>query len=271
MNLTHRERVRAVLSGEKPDRPVADLGGRVSSLNLPAYLALKSHLGYGDELTCETVTLLNTIGRFDERILQHFDIPFRYLYLQPASTFKLEVKADGSYLDEWGVKFVPRGAYRARTGHPLANATLNDLDIFPWPNPKDPGRVEGLATAARRLYEETDFALAAGHISAGVFQDCWNLRGMETFLMDMVINRDFAEALLDRVLAVHIGLWEVFLDAVGEYVDIVGTADDLAGQKNPLISPQMYRDLIKPRHAALNAAIRQRTNAGKIHMRTLCK
>lgn len=261
MNLTHRERVRAVLSGEKPDRPVADLGGRVSSLSTPAYQALKAHLGYGYELNDETVTLLNTIGYFDERVLQHFDIPFRYLYLQPAATFKLEVSADGSYHDEWGVKFVPHGHYRERTGHPLAEATLDDLDTFHWPNPHDPGRVDGLAETARQLYQETDFALVAGHVSAGIFQDCWNLRGMEKFLMDMVINRDFAETLLDRVLAVHIGLWEAFLDAVGEYVEIVGTADDVAGQKNPIISPQMYKDLIKPRHAKLIAAIRERTNA----------
>ncbi len=230
-------------------------------MSTPAYLALKAHLGYGYELTNETVTLLNTIGQFDEPVLQHFDIPFRYLYLRPASTFKLEVAADGSYLDEWGVKFVPRGVYRERTGHPLANATLDDLDTFPWPDPYDSGRVEGLAEEARRLYEETDYALVAGHVSAGVFQDCWNLRGMEKFLLDMVINRDFAEALLDRVLTVHIGLWKTFLDAVGEYVEIVGTADDVAGQKNPIISPQMYHDLIKPRHTALIAAIRRYTKA----------
>ena len=41
---------------------------------------------------------------------------------------------------------------------------------------------------ARKLYEETDFSLAAGHISAGIFQDCWNLRGMEQFFLDIQLK-----------------------------------------------------------------------------------
>jgi len=159
------------------------------------------------------------------------------------------------------VGYRPMGPYNERVGHPLAGATLADLDDFPWPDPHDPGRVEGLAEEARRLYEETDYSLVAGAISAGVFQDCWNLRGMAQFFEDMVRNREFAEALLDRVLAIHIAVWEHFLDAVGEYMDMVETADDLGGQGGLLISPRMYRELIMPRHAALNAAIRTRTQA----------
>jgi uroporphyrinogen decarboxylase len=258
---THRERVRAVLAGERPDRPVVDLGGRVASLSTPAYLDLKVHLGLGAGLVDETVTLLNTIGRLDERVLQRFDVPFRRLYLRAPETFELQVEEDGSFHDEWGVGYRPRGPYNERVGHPLAGATLGDLDRFRWPDPHDPGRVEGLAEEARRLYEETDFSLSAGHISAGIFQDCWNLRGMARFLEDMARDRDFAEALLERVTAIHIRLWEHFLDAVGEFVDMVETADDLGGQAGLLISPRMYRELIKPRHAALNAAIRSRTRA----------
>jgi uroporphyrinogen decarboxylase len=261
MASTHRERVRALLAGERPDRPVVDLGGRVASLSLPAYLELKAHLGLGTGLDGETVTLLNTVGRIDEHVLERFDVPFRRVYLRPASTFTLEIADDGSFHDEWGVGYRPKGPYNERVGHPLAGATLADLDRFPWPDPHDPGRVEGLAEEARRLYTETDFSLSAGHISAGIFQDCWNLRGMAQFLMDMALDRAFAEALLDRVTEIHVAMWEHFLDAVGAYVDLVGTADDLGGQGGLLISPRMYRELIKPRHAALNAAIRSRTRA----------
>ena len=261
MLLTHRERVQAVLAGEEPDMPVVDMGGRVASLSTPAYLDLKAHLGYGAELGNETVTLLNTIGYFDQRVLQDIDVPFRRVYLRPASTFELSLAEDGSFHDEWHVGYEPMGPYMERVGHPLATATLADLETFPCPDPHDPGRVEGLAEEARCLYEETDYSLVAGAISAGIFQDCWNLRGMEQFFVDMVQNRDFAEALLDRVLAIHVGMWEHFLNAVGEYVDMVETADDLGGQTGTLISSRMYRDLIKPRHAALNAAIRKRTQA----------
>ena len=192
---------------------------------------------------------------------RRFDVPFRRVYLRPAAAFELVRAEDGSFHDEWGVGYRPKGPYNERVGHPLAQATLHDLDHFPWPEPYDPGRVEGLAEEARTLFQTTDYSLVAGAISAGVFQDCWNLRGMERFFVDMAQDRDFAEALLDRVLLVHTGLWENFLKAVGPYVDMVETADDLGGSTGPMISPRMYRDLIKPRHAALNATIRKYTQA----------
>lgn len=261
MALIHRERVRTVLAGGLPDRPVVDLGGRVASLSTPAYLDLKACLGYGGELSTESVTLLNTIGTFDDRVLQRFDVPFRRVYLKPAASFDLVIASDGSFRDEWGVGYQPRGPYNERVGHPLAGEPPPDLDRFAWPDPGDLGRVAGLAEMARRLYEETDFSLVAGAISAGIFQDCWNLRGMEQFFVDMARNRDFAGELLDRVLAVHVGMWTQFLEAVGPYVDMVETADDLGGQGGLLISPRMYRELVKPRHAELNATIRSRTRA----------
>jgi len=259
--MRHRERVRAILNGDLPDQPLFDMGGRVASLSTPAYMALKSYLGFGDDLGSEQITALNTIGVFDERVLQFFDIPFRRVFLRSASSYELKVSEDGSFHDEWGVTYRPMGYYNERVGHPLANAELKDLDLFPWLDPYDQGRVKGLKEEAHSLYEETNYSLAAGHISAGIFQDCWNLRGMEKFFMDLIINPDFAEALLDKVTSIHIGMWELFLDTVGEYIDIVETADDLGGQSGLLISPQMYREMIKPRQAALNAAIRKHTKA----------
>lgn len=257
---THRERVRAVLAGERPARPVVDLGGRVASLNTRAYLDLKAHLGFGAQLDGETVTLLNTIGQPDERVLECFDVSIRRVYLRSAYGFEVTPREDGMFFDEWSVGYRPMGEYNERVLHPLADATLEDLDRFAWPDPSDPGRVEGLREEAA-LFHDTDFCLAAGHISAGIFQDCWNLRGMDRFLEDMVLNVEFAEALLDRVTDTHIGMWDAFLGAVGEFVDIVETADDLGTQNSTLISPRLYRSMIKPRHARLNEAIRRKTDA----------
>jgi uroporphyrinogen decarboxylase len=259
--MNYRQRLRSVLSGERPDRPIADLGGRVASLNTTAYLDLKSYLGFGNQLSGETVTFLNTLGELDERILSHFDIPFRRLYLQPPDSYELRTDFNGMFYDEWGVGYQPTGEYNERVRHPLAYATIEDLKRFAWPDSGAPGRVAGLAEQARQFYNQSDYVLVAGHISAGIFQDCWNLRGMEQFMIDLAADPVFAGALLDRVTEIHIGLWERFLEAVGPFVDIVETADDLGGQNGLLISPQMYRQLIKPRHAALNAAIRERTNA----------
>jgi uroporphyrinogen decarboxylase len=259
--LTHRERFRAVLSGEQPDRPLVDLGGRVASISTPAYLALKAFMGFGDTLTGETLTLLNTINQFDERILENLHIPFRRLFLKPAADFRITYDQDGCFKDEWGVGYRPMGPHNERIGHPLAQSSLEDLNHFSWPDPSDPGRVMELADEARRLYRETGYCLVAGHISAGIFQDCWNLRGMARFMEDLAVDTEFAHALLQKVTDVHIGMWRFFLNEVGPYVDMVETADDLGGQTGTLISPHMYRQMIKPYHALLNSFIRSQTNA----------
>ena len=55
------------------------------------------------------------------------------------------------------------------------------------------------------------------------------------------------------------------LREVGQYVDIVITGDDVANQAGPMMSPAMYRRLIKPHHARMFAAIRENTKA-KIYL-----
>ncbi|RPI82347.1 MAG: hypothetical protein EHM41_18565 [Chloroflexi bacterium] len=146
--MNHRERVQAVLKHQKPDIPVVDLGGRVASLHWRAYLDLKTYLGFGDKLEGEEITSLNTISNIDERILSLFNVPFRRLYLKPASSFHKDVAADGSFRDEWGVLYRPVGLYNERTGFPLADAALADLNSFSWPDPSDSGRVQDLAEQA---------------------------------------------------------------------------------------------------------------------------
>ena len=51
--------------------------------------------------------------------------------------------------------------------------------------------------------------------------------------------------------------WERALAEVGDLVDLVIEADDMAGQHSLLFSPQTYRKLIKPRHKKLFSFIRQ--------------
>jgi uroporphyrinogen decarboxylase len=64
--------------------------------------------------------------------------------------------------------------------------------------------------------------------------------------MDMVSNRAFAEALMDRNLEVRLPIAGRALEEVGDYVDLVVTADDPGMTDRTLVSPALYRSLIKP-------------------------
>jgi uroporphyrinogen decarboxylase len=87
------------------------------------------------------------------------------------------------------------------------------------------------------------------------------VRGFDTFLEDLLINRGFAEELMDRILAIEIDIVSGFLNAVGPHIDIIAFKDDLAMQSGPIVSPALFREAIKPRMRKLIEAIRSRTQA----------
>ena len=64
--------------------------------------------------------------------------------------------------------------------------------------------------------------------------------------MDLACRPEFAVALMTRVRDLTLRMAQHFLEAVGPYIDVVATGDDIATQKAPMVSPAMYRELIKP-------------------------
>ena len=71
--------------------------------------------------------------------------------------------------------------------------------------------------------------------------------GMENLLVMMITNEKAACALFDRLLQLKLGYWQKALAELGDLVDIVTYADDYGTQESQIISPDMFRRLIKPR------------------------
>ena len=110
------------------------------------------------------------------------------------------------------------------------------------------------------LRKETPYAVVSG-ISGVVYEICWYLRGLEQWLMDLLTEPEFCAALLDQTLKFWLDWFRVFLDEVGDVVDVIMIGDDLAGQTGPLFRPEIYRTLVKPRQKQLVQYIRSRTQA----------
>ncbi len=77
------------------------------------------------------------------------------------------------------------------------------------------------------------------------------VRGVEQFYMDLAVNPELACAVMDRFVDMKIRYYEAAAELLGKYVQFIRESDDLAGQEALLISPRMYRELIKPRHKKL--------------------
>jgi len=139
-------------------------------------------------------------------------------------------------------------------------ATVRDVDRYPWPDPEADHRSSGLKERARKLYEETDYAvvLSVGHSSVA---PCQRLRGFAEFMEDLVLQPVLAETLLERVTDVIVRSTTTMLKEAGQYVDDVSFSDDLGFQDRAYVSTAMFQRQIKPYLARCVEAIHDNTDA----------
>ncbi len=113
-----------------------------------------------------------------------------------------------------------------------------------------------LGEQARRLRETTDKALVL-NLEVGFLHQTQFVRGFDNWLMDLAADRPFVEALMDRVLEIWLSEAEATIQAVGTNADVVVYADDVAFQNRPMVSPRMYRALVKPRQRRVFDLLKQ--------------
>ncbi|MGQ9623729.1 MAG: uroporphyrinogen decarboxylase family protein [Candidatus Caldatribacteriaceae bacterium] len=256
--MTPRERVKTALNHEEPDRVPTDLGGGVSSITAVAYQKLIRYLGIPG---CGKVGEFKVMEKLDEELLTLLGVDFRHVFARPPEGWKPETFPDGSFSNEWGIRLKDVGEYTEIVYHPLANATLYDLESFTWPDFSDRSRVRGLKEEVLELYEKTEYAICLGSVGGRILEQCQWLRGMEKFMIDLVANKDFAHALLDKMVELQKQFFANVLSEIGEYVEVVVMGDDLASQDRLLMSPELYREMIKPRQYELFSFVKKLTRA----------
>jgi uroporphyrinogen decarboxylase len=127
-------------------------------------------------------------------------------------------------------------------GRPLQGIhTASELARYRLPDPAAPGRFDIARNQAER-YGQTHALL--GIIECTVFEMAWNLVGLEPFLADMALGRDYVGPLLDLVADYSIGIG---LPLIELGADAMLTGDDLGMEIGPMISPGMWQRWLKPR------------------------
>ena len=120
----------------------------------------------------------------------------------------------------------------------------------PGPLAAGPDGLRVLADGARRLREKTDRAIV-GLFGGNLLEVGQFLYRNDNFLMLLAGNARRAHEFLDRLVEIHLANLERFLGAVGPYIDVIGFGDDLGMQNGPQMSPAMYQEFFKPRHARM--------------------
>ncbi len=251
-NSVYRERFALTLAHRAVDRPPMDLGATDMTGIDGGAGSLAKILGLPAAADAEAV-------------LQTLDIDIRGV----GGVLRMRgplARGDGSqpeFVNEWGITQRFNGHHHEAVGRPLADATLDDLERYPWPEPASipAAELDAIGERARQLYENSPYVVCARHPCYGIFElGCW-LCGFDDFLYRMAGEPEFVERFFEIIWRYQAAVMQPYYERVGPYIHFTTSGDDFGTQTGPFFSPAMFDELIAPFLARRIKFIRQYTDA----------
>jgi MtaA/CmuA family methyltransferase len=196
-------------------------------------------------------------------------------YASFASDFKTLVKSNGECAKYFGIDQLSciSDPYREthgfgsqvnymkdgppRSTHPLSDNT--DMGLLLTPDPLTSERMLDRVNAIKLYKEKFENEYSVLGWIEGPAASAATLRDVSNFLMDLVVDEDFACELMDRCLETCIAFAKAQVDAGA---DTIGIGDAIASQ----VSPETYETLILPREMRLIRAIKEMGAYVKLHI-----
>ncbi len=268
--MNSRERLLVALNHREPDRIPFDLGStQVTGIHVIAYRHLRAYLGL-PPVEPQMCDVIQQLALPDDDVIERLGMDVRGLFPLNSHNWNIaDVDAGDAweYTDEWGIahrRVKPEGLYYSAVRHPLGGEiSPEDIRNHAWPNTGDPERIAGLREQAL-AYRAQDKAVMIKGVLAGIFEMAQRVRGMEACLMDMASDESLACTLFDKMLELKLAFWEMALPRLAGIVDVISEADDYGTQASQLISPRMFRRLLKPRLKILFGRIKHLAPGGRL-------
>ncbi len=170
-----------------------------------------------------------------------------------ADGFEPQLVEDNITTNEFGMHMKPTKLYVEVVKAPLEEVeSEEDVWNYDFPDPYAPGRFTQAAADIERF--GTDY-FVIGDVEISIFEMAWHLTGMETYLVGMMTEEPWVDALNERMERWSLGLAEQLVD-LG--VDAVWFGEDLGTQDSMLISPESWRKHFRPRYERMIAKLRER-------------
>jgi uroporphyrinogen decarboxylase len=125
--------------------------------------------------------------------------------------------------------------------------TEHSLEVYQFPTVDDLFDKDWEKTVLQIIEEQKDKFIVAAY-GFGLFERSWVLRGFENVLMDVVVNIDFYEELLDKLVDHQMEILERLLILP---VDGIWFFDDWGFQQGVLVGAERWRKLFKHRYERL--------------------
>lgn len=292
--MNSRERVRAAINFEGPDRVPIDLGSmRASGIHANVYAAVRDKLGLAGPV--KVFGPMQILAEVEPEVLDalHIDV----VPLEGSQAAWNESPADAgvrktlhSGREVWfapGTDIAERddGAWimRGADGEPFAQmpagglyfdfiretmgATKIDPDKFQPVATVSDEELDAFARRAERLHNETDKAVLGWGASISFFglsallSDNITQGSLDEWLVMLMVEKDVATEMMTRATDAAIARAELYRQAAGDKVMIWGVASDDAGtQRAPLVRPEVFEEMILPHYRRFNDWVHANTN-----------
>ena len=190
---------------------------------------------------------------------EFFDLEARWVELAPLerppdfSEYLADLPDGAAVNSDYGTAAIPGGFYHfVRRVFVMGKfTTAAEVEEYPWPDYRSDYRYARLGQEVNAVHDAGYFAQGfGGHI----FETAWQLTGFEKLLESMVMQPEFAAAVLDHITENNVIRARRMAQAG---VDMVQIADDVAMQDRMMMSPGLWREWFKPRHGKVVQAARE--------------
>ena len=283
--MTSRERVITALRHEEPDRVPIDFGAtRVTGIMAMAYNRLKEHLGIAGSKT-KMYDLMQQLALPEREVIERLggDV-VQIIRSRPFANIPILKWKDGELPDgtpcEVPIDFNPvltdDGTLQIRENgkvlaHKPATAiyyeladfslqnseTMEDIETYEFPD-ITAEELDFVKEQVSYWKRNSEFALMGTFGTTIYEQGAQKVFGFQNFMENLILRRDLIERWMDIQMQGVIKFLDIYLDAVGDDIDIIQFNEDLGAQAGPQISPQLFREILKPRYEKIFEFVKQK-------------
>ena len=144
------------------------------------------------------------------------------------------------HVDLWGIRWTKVGAFNQIAEFPLAKASAQEVRDYSFPT----AHTEELLALMAPVVAASEEYFIGCDVSPCVFEMYWRLRGLEQAMFDLAADPGLADEMLGRCADFAVLLSQAACERFP--LDWLWAGDDVAGQQALLMSPPMWRRLVKP-------------------------
>jgi uroporphyrinogen decarboxylase len=181
----------------------------------------------------------------------YYDMPLKFVWLNFKKRdvdflkyFSEKDLKEITSIDEWGIGYIEGSIEHFKKMLPPMGGfeTIEEFMNFPYPDPDKDFDFSYTAEEVEATKKEDKVVMAAMDMT--IFEISWYLRGMDTFMMDLLTEPELANYHLDRITEIRCNHAKKFAECG---VDVLHLGDDVSTQLDMMISPEVWRTFLKPR------------------------